>query len=244
MHDVNPMQRCTPHNLQPTSNLIAIMKQALFCLSLIATVAEASPFFLFFGRRVPDEITIKITNLSFQQPFGPFFVMTHNEEVPPLFTLGEASSPELGFLAENGGPDQLINLYSGMDGVGYITGFTDGFPYFGGDSLMITIPYDRDYPYVTLASMAINTNDCFVAINGERLMPGDVIMGPGYDSGTEENNELCSSIPGPACDMESGNSADGNGEGFVHVHRGFFGVGDLSEAGYDWRNPMVKYEVM
>ena len=37
----------------------------------------------------------------------------------------------------------------------------------------------------------------------------------------------------------------GGGEGFVHVHRGFFGIGDvLSQAGYDWRNPMVRYEIM
>ena len=91
-----------------------------------------------------------------------------------------------------------------------------------------------------LMGMFINTNDCFVAINGMKLSKGDVLYLPGLDSGTEENNELCTSIPGPACPMGSGNVRSGNGEGFVHVHPGFFGVGDLAEERYDWRNPMAQ----
>ena len=145
-----------------------------------------------------------------------------------------------------GDPGPLVDLYSPMWTVGEAFAFTQGAPFFGGDSFVIEIPYDSKYPYVSLATMAINTNDCFVAINGRKLMPGDVFTGPGYDSGSEENNELCSSIPGPACAaIDPNNVRSGNGEGFVHVHRGFFGVGgDLSAAGYDWRNPMVLYEVL
>ncbi|CAN0304355.1 unnamed protein product [Ectocarpus fasciculatus] len=34
---------------------------------------------------------------------------------------------------------------------------------------------------------------------------------------------------------------DGPGEEFIHVHRGFHGVGpDLLEANYDWRNPVAE----
>ena len=47
-------------------------------------------------------IILKITNLSYQQPFGGFFVATHNEYADPLFVLGEPSSPELAVLAEDG----------------------------------------------------------------------------------------------------------------------------------------------
>ena len=65
-------------------------------------------------------------------------------------------------------------------------------------------------------------------------------------TGTETNNELCTHIPGPACPMDSGNAQAGPGEGFIHVHRGFHGVavddpeGGLTEAGYDWRNPVAE----
>ena len=93
--------------------------------------------------------------------------------------------------------------------------------------------------------MAINTNDCFVGAAGILLEDGLELYLPGLDAGSEENNELCNSIPGPACaDIDTDNVRSGNGEGFVHVHRGFFGVGpDLSQVGYDWRNPMLKVEV-
>ncbi|CAM9888429.1 unnamed protein product, partial [Scytosiphon promiscuus] len=58
--------------------------------------------------------------------------------------------------------------------------------------------------------------------------------------GTEVNNELCTSIPGPGCDEDSGNIQNAPGEGFIHVHRGFHGVGDLAESSYDWRNPVAE----
>eukprot|EP00903_Cladosiphon_okamuranus_P016818 g15510.t1 len=57
---------------------------------------------------------------------------------------------------------------------------------------------------------------------------------------TETNNELCAFIPGPGCPVDSGNEMAGPGEGFIHVHRGFHGVGDLAEAHYDWRNPVAE----
>jgi len=83
---------------------------------------------------------------------------------------------------------------------------------------------------------------------------------PGLDAGSEENNELCTSIPGPACSPESGNVRSKNGEGFVHVHRGFHGINEgnmhlakldngangrpLSQVGYDWRNPLMRVTVV
>ena len=141
----------------------------------------------------------------------------------------------------------LVDLYNTLPGVGAAFAFTDGAPYFGGDSVYIDIPVDPYYPYVTVATMAVNTNDAFVAINGQMLQPGDVFTGVGYDAGSEENNENCNSIPGPACAaIDTGNVQSGNGEGFVHVHRGFFGIvaGGLAENIYDWRNPMVRWEVL
>ena len=190
------------------------------------------------------EITLKITNLTYLQPFSSFLVILHNRDADPLFVLGEGASDELAVLAEDGNPGPLLAKYDGAFGVKYAEVHEMGAPYFGGEVAYIKVPYERNYPYISIASMAINTNDCFVALNGVYLSPGQVLDVPGYDSGTEVNNELCSSIPGPACPSGSGNVRSGNGEGYVHVHRGFKGVGDrLSSAGYDWRNPMMKVEV-
>lgn len=62
-----------------------------------------------------------------------------------------------------------------------------------------------------------------------------------FVAGTEENNELCSHIPGPACDGTSGNQQAGPGERYVHIHPGFHGIGgQLTADGYDWRSPVAE----
>lgn len=50
-------------------------------------------------------------------------------------------------------------------------------------------------------------------------------------------------MPGPACDMDSGNEQDEPGEGYVHVQRGVHGIGDISADVYDWRNPVAEVAI-
>lgn len=67
-----------------------------------------------------------------------------------------------------------------------------------------------------------------------------------YDSGTEQNNERCASIPGPSfseCNGPGGGARIGNGEGAVTVHNGMQGVGDLNRALRDWRNPVARVTI-
>lgn len=184
---------------------------------------------------------ISITNLAPFQPFSPYFVMTHNDEVPPLFMFGAPASAGLRDLAENGSPASLVAMYSGMSGVGEAFGTTMGATG-PGATQTIMVEVSKDYPYVTLGSMFVNTNDGFIAINGRMLEDGDAFFLNGYDAGTEINDQLVDSIPGPCCPGGS-NNAPGNGEGFVHVHPGYqAGVGDMTNAPpliLDWRNPMA-----
>lgn len=197
------------------------------------------------GHREVRSITLKITNLSFLQPFSPMFVMVHNADAIPLFTLGEEPSVALQILAENGDPTPLAEAYANAEGVFFSGIYTEGAPWGGGMNIFITVPYRPLFPYLTIATMAINTNDAFVALNGVRIVPNLVLTGPAYDAGSEINNELCGSMPGPACtNIDDGNVRSGDSEGFVHVHRGFFGVGDLRQQNYDWRNPMLRVEMM
>lgn len=168
--------------------------------------------------------------------------MVHNDEPDALYALGDKANEELASLAENGITGPLKELYEDMDGVAMVDS-TEGL-LFPGDSTTITVRVSDDYPLVTIASMAVNTNDCFVALNGSYLMDGAVLDTPGLDAGSEENNEMCSSIPGPMCAEVDGNVSSGNGEGFVHVHRGIQGVGDLEGKSADWRNPMMRVSVM
>lgn len=139
----------------------------------------------------------------------------------------------------------LVALYQNAPGVKSATAFMDGAPFMGGNVFDIVVEVCEEYPLVTIASMAINTNDCFVAMNGVAVFPGMVGLFDGLDAGSEENNEDCASIPGPACAMNTGNVRSGNGEGFVHVHRGMHDLNPetIPAVEYDWRNPMMRVDV-
>ena len=167
-------------------------------------------------------------------------------DAEPLYVRGQMAKEPLALLAENGTPGPLIDYFTeNSNGVKSVEAFTDGVPYVGGESLQIMVEVSAAYPLVTVASMAINTNDGFVALNGVEVYAGMTINEPGLDAGSEENNEDCDSIPGPACMDMDGNERSGNGEGFVHVHRGIHGVGQdgLEPDQYDWRNPMMRVSV-
>lgn len=75
---------------------------------------------------------------------------------------------------------------------------------------------------------------------GESLTPFLVVSHQDEDHllftpGAMANDELCISIPGPVFGWE-GASPGVSGEGYVHIHPGIHGIGDLIPAERDWRN--------
>ncbi|MDP2419080.1 MAG: hypothetical protein Q8M33_16555 [Hydrogenophaga sp.] len=69
---------------------------------------------------------------------------------------------------------------------------------------------------------------------------------PAYDSGTEINDELYASIPGPffaECNGSGGGAAPSGGEGFVHISAGMHGIGDFKPSNRDWRNPGARITI-
>lgn len=190
-----------------------------------------------------NKYKVTCKNIAYSQPMSPFFVAVHKAKTTPIFELGKEASPELGFLAEEGNPERLIELYSegGDESFGVLFARQEGNgPLFLGDEFSFTVMTRGKFKYLSMASMAVNTNDCFVGFTDILLKDGLHLYSPGYDSGTELNNQLCTSVPGPACQNTTLDEDPGeNGEGFVHIHRGIHQVGDLDPARYDWRNPML-----
>ena len=68
------------------------------------------------------------------------------------------------------------------------------------------------------------------------------IMALAYDAGSETNTEDCASIPGPPCG-NPGVRDTSNAEGFVHIHSGIHGVGDVTESTYTWDGPVALVEI-
>jgi len=194
------------------------------------------------GKKGSRTYRVTVTNLSLDQPMSPFFAAVHSYETPPLYTLGQPASDALALLAEDGNNSDVISMYEQMDSVLSSESVTSGL-LMGGATMSFMVEAPRGYSYLSMASMAVNTNDCFVAVNGQYIYDGASMELPGLDSGTEENNELCTHVPGPACEgAGAGVRATENAEGFVHVHRGNQRIGDLGPQ-YDWRNPMLSVSI-
>jgi len=193
---------------------------------------------------------VTVTNLTRGQQFTPILVASHRDGVR-LFNMGEPASPQLAVLAEEGDPTQLANLLSGMREVkDVVTGpFSEDGVINPGKSMTLTVRAPYPFDHVSVASMLFPTNDAFFALNGVEGPRGNkelTFYSPAYDSGSEKNDELCSSIPGPffsECGGPGGGARVGGGEGFVHIHAGIHGIGNFMPANRDWRNPVAKITV-
>ncbi len=194
---------------------------------------------------------ITITNLTRGQYFTAPLVATHKANLR-LFAVGEAVPQQLAVFAEEGTPTALAALLAGMPevkdllvtaGAGAPTANTLLDP---GKSTTVTIDGNAEFDHLSFAAKLIPTNDAFIAINSIPGPPSGkptILFVPAYDAGSEQNDERCASIIGPnitECAGAGGGGQPGGGEGFVYVHNGIHGVGNLTAAIRDWRSPVAR----
>ena len=186
--------------------------------------------------------SVTITNLTLGQSFTPILVASHKEGVK-LFAPGDSASDELAALAESGDTMPLGTLLMAMGDVLDVA--ASGGLLAPGASVTVKVETRGSFNHVSVASMLIPTNDAFFALNGVRGPSGNrtvLVMAPAWDAGSEPNDELCPSIPGPVCGGAGGSPGVG-GEGLVHIHAGIHGVGDLLPEERDWRHPVARITV-
>jgi len=205
-------------------------------LSLLAITACAPVVSAVAGEGM---YAVTITNITRGQTLTPILVATHLKG-HPLFELGDPASVELATVAESGNTAPLADMLM-SSGKAYDTASSGGLlgP---GETVTVNVKMMDHFNYVSVVAMLIPTNDAFFAVNGMMGPKGKKmvkVMSPAFDAGSEMNDELCGNIPGPACGGE-GASPDVDGEGYVHIHAGIHGIGDLTAAEYDWRNPVAK----
>lgn len=212
------------------------MKLRMTSLSVVFAVLLGSNLMA-----IAASFEVTITNLTRGQRFTPILVASHKAGVK-LFELGQPASPQLAILAEEGNVAPLADLLNSMPAV--LDTADSGALLNPGASVTVSVKTQGDFHHISLASMLIPTNDGFIALNGvagPRGPHAETFTSVAYDSGSERNDELCASIPGPffmECGGPGGGGAPGGGEeGYVHVHAGIHGVGNLNAAQRDWRNP-------
>lgn len=219
-----------------TSSIVFALLVIISLLEGKAVLADNNP-----------EYAVTITNLTRGQQFTPILVASHKPGVR-LFNTGDPASPELASLAEEGDTGPLTFLLSGMPEVRDITssaGLLDP-----GKSVTVPVKAGGAFNYISVAAMLIPTNDGFFSLNGVKGPEKSEILtlfSPAYDAGSERNDELCASIPGPAfaeCGGPGGGGMpSGDEEGYVHIHAGIHGIGNLNAAQRDWRNPVAKITI-
>lgn len=194
-----------------------------------------------------QEYEVTVTNLTRGQQFTPILAASHKTGVS-LFTLGAPASTQLAILAEEGATGPLTTLLEGMPEVKDVVssiGLLNP-----GSSVTLTVQAGGNFNHLSVAAMLIPTNDGFFALNGVMGPTGDkklTFFSVAYDAGSERNDELCASIPGPTfveCGGPGGGGQPAGGEeGYVHIHAGIHGVGNLNGSERDWRNPVAKITV-
>jgi hypothetical protein len=198
------------------------------------------------GRGGNTNYAVTITNLTYDQIISPPVAVLHDERFD-LFEPGLPASDELAALAEDGMTGPLAGLLEVSPGVSDYAVATGGIP--PRASVTLEVAARGRKTMISLAGMLVSTNDAFVGLDGFSLSFGLVersgqlvVDVPAYDAGSEANTESCDHIPGPPCGSPGVRVPDG-AEGFVHVHRGIRGQGDLADSAKDWRNPVARIDI-
>ncbi|CAE6951481.1 hypothetical protein ACOMICROBIO_FLGHMIGD_03141 [Vibrio sp. B1FLJ16] len=206
--------------------------------------------------------TVSVENLTANQPMSPLAVLVHNSDFQ-LFEVGHSASVALEHLAEGGSNAELIammndddNIDQGISGNGLLLpGASDEvtisinpnrFGYLSVASMLVNT-------YLSVASMLVNTNDAFVGEAGLSLK--SLAVGESYimnmnvwDSGTELNDELAATIPGPAGGGEGFNADRNDSSDIVSFHAGVISQDDgltdsALSANHRFLNPGAKVTI-
>ncbi len=187
---------------------------------------------------------VTITNTTANHVITPPAVIAHNYKYK-LFTVTKPASAELAIMAESGNVAPLLAKVVTDSNVSAAMSSLEQSPpvILPGKSITIEIKAPKR-TYFTIAGMLATSNDAFTSVTLKGPKKNHYSNGytVTYDAGSEDNNELCIDIPGPPCGGTNA-TIDGDGEGFVTIHNGIHGVGDLVPAKLDWRGPTASVRI-
>lgn len=237
-------------------------KNALLGVVLVAGIATLTPAAMADGKGRMYRVTI--TNATLGQPVAPSVIATHNDTFR-LFELGPAPMPgdsgyddyfALATMAETGYPFLVLDQVDVSNGVWEAKVLaTSHMPpvIFPSESNSTTISAKGKAKYLSAVGMLGATNDALYAVRGVRLPRGMgetvQVNANAYDAGSEANAESAATVGALGAtddDPISGVGINEGGESYIHVHAGIHGIGGmggLSAATHDWRNPVVEVTI-
>jgi len=193
------------------------------------------------------EYSISVTNLSNGQPLSPPVAMLHKAKFS-FWQLGKTASDALELMAEGGDGSELLALKHNNPQ------YHANSPIPPGETAVFTLEArNKNFAYLSVAGMLVNTNDAFSGLNSVELSDlqsgqTSVFYTHTYDAGTEFNSEHAGTIPGPADGGEGFNAERDDVTNVVTLHGGVVSADDdyadsiLSEADR-FDNPVLRIVV-
>ncbi|MEM7097194.1 MAG: spondin domain-containing protein [Pseudomonadota bacterium] len=171
----------------------------------IITAALASILLGSGGAAMAQEVTVRITNLTQGMSFTPRLLVAHSEQID-LFEAGTPATRPLAWVAEGGVIVDDQNPASAGSNFQYFLetperadenawrAFGLGAPPLPPATTSADYTFDtEDFPYLSLVTMLIPTNDAFAGLDAWRIPtePGTYTVNlNAYDAGTEANDEI------------------------------------------------------
>lgn len=212
--------------------LMAVLTGIIFSAAVAPSAADNG------GHRY----AVTITNITRGQIISPPIVFSHKYRFE-LFQLGAPASDALAQLAEDGMTAPLAAELQASPLVYDVATAAGGIP--PGQSITVEVQAKGRFAFISAAGMLVSSNDAFFAVRGLKVpqwIISETETAEAYDAGSEANTESCDTIPGPPCGSPGVRDTNG-AEGYVHVHAGIHGSGDLAPEDFDWRNPVAQIEV-
>jgi len=197
------------------------------------------------GQQVCKVLRLNVTNVSYKQDFSKSLITLHSLTNFELFTPGGNASVNLEMLAEGG----LTHNWDVLVTEDTFSNFSKPHFHIGnaipaGETLTLEVLATTTNQFISMAAKMNQTNDGFAGVHLFKFNVSDdpvleEFVGYAWDAGTEANDELAKNIIGAPFFGQGYNASRVGGEGFISIHRGIHGIGNLTASVYDWRDPVM-----
>jgi hypothetical protein len=190
-------------------------------------------------------VTVENLTPAGSQPLSPPLIVVHGDRAD-VWSVGDIASHPVAAIAEDANNAPAVNVLSSLRGVrsattGIDTGATAPAPIGPGAKQTYAVRAHAGQR-LSIVSMLVNTNDGFTGLDGLRLRHrGTTVYANAYDGGSEVNNQLAATIPGPVGNAPFVRDPEGD---VIRAHPGIqAGVGDLDPAVHGWTGPVAKITI-
>jgi hypothetical protein len=216
------------------STIVRVPHRTIGFVAVLATLALSASI----TQAAPPDRTYRVTIRNLMpapagggQVLSPALVVVHDRSFD-LWSVGSTAEAAVVDVAEQAQTATGVAQYRSIGGVELAT--SEGSQIAGGQEYTFEITATGDARFLSLVSMLGNTNDAFTGLDAIHLTGATKEYRVfAYDAGSEVNDQLRASIPGPCCNGMTGAGTPESGT--IQRHEGILAnTGDLTPELWGW----------